>query len=98
MNRKSNAKKRVSRPRPQRRVHMSKRDMLIAATIQDNTHASTTDVSRKRTLLVTEVGMADAEIVELTARLSVVRASKAAAEAKIDALSAVIGRRQICGS
>lgn len=83
-------KKPVNAPR----VRLSKTDLLIATTIQDHTHHSTLDVQRKRTVVMAEVNAADNEIVELSARLSTVRALKVNAEAKIYALTNVIGRRE----
>jgi len=89
------AKKKRTRPTKRRPIERrpSALDAITTSTAHDVAHASTQDIVRRRDLLVMEVVLADAEIVELTAKMTAVKARRGRAEAVLAGLARVVEKR-----
>lgn len=83
----------TTRTRKPRAKRASKLDVIAGSTMQDYSHLSTSDVTRKRALLSTENEVVETEIAELRMRLSDATRRSRENATRINALSVVITRR-----
>lgn len=79
--------KKKQRPRP------SRADRVAEAIAQDYAHASTSDVTRRRTVLACAANVLEGEIGALKGRLATARGELATVEAQMRGLAAVVTRR-----
>lgn len=79
-------KKRTARP--------SKEDLSIGGTVQDYMHVATSDIVRKRGMLITENAFIEKELADLNARAVAAKARLSANEHMLKGLAIVVSRRQ----